>query len=78
MSAVAQKAQVVAPVSTPVTQQVKGTSIKPRVARRIIRNYLRIAFISQVEPEAISKTALARAEAQLNRVPGYKLVKAGK
>lgn len=55
-----------------MSQVTKSTQIKPRVARRIVRNYLRIAFISQVEPEALSKTALQRAEAQLNRVPGYK------
>jgi len=66
MSQSAQKVQKSAAVAV---------EIKPRVARRIVRNYLRIAFISQVEPEALSKTALERAEAQLNRVPGYKLVK---
>lgn len=48
----------------------------PRVARRIIRNYLRITLVHHTEPEALTSTALERAEAQLNRVPGYKLVKA--
>lgn len=62
-------------MSQSMQQVQKSVALKPRVARRIIRNYLRISFISQVEPTALTKTALERAEAQLNRVPGYKLVK---
>lgn len=53
------------------TKSAKAPVTSARVARRIVRNYLRITLVAALEPEAVSAKAVERAEAQLSRVPGY-------
>jgi hypothetical protein len=52
-----------------------AATFNPRIARRIIRNYLRTTFIAACDPAAVTPSTLATVEKALNRVPGYKLVK---